>query len=909
MGFLSPVGAPTSQRGLFWPPGWIDATGYAVRYRIGTPAEAFHTGADLNLNTPIFDSDAHKPVYPVIDGLVTFVGKLSGWGSVIVIRHMTPHLKPILCRYAHVENVQVKVGQWVTQDTHICNIGNADGQYPYHLHFDWSETEILATSPGDWPRLDLARLRRDYADPKERLALYAGWDHTARVTMQLVVNLRLRLIPTKTAGVVRVMQSGELVSASQPIVSGTTIWRHVTTTNGQGFAAEVDGAERYMVQPTLPPPPPPPPPGPNPYEGQIGLWHWKGSVIAAKTVDELADSVRMFNPEMKHLFLKTSDGATWQGAFDTSALAINGPGDVDDWVRALAVKGMVTHVWATVHGTDIDGEAEKIIAAGTRPGVVSVILDVEPYTGYWQGGRSAIRPLMERLRAGLGADYHIGLCTDPRPQHYNTVFPAEWQPFVNSVLPMCYWTTFQETPEETLATAFATWSGFGKPIYPILQGAAPATEIAAACKIATEKHGAKGVSAWRLGVIAPQSMAAFRLKAEEPPPPPPPPPPPDPDENLRVTADKLNVRESPTTDAPIVRQLLLNQRALGAGVYAGKGATRGFMKLHNGGGFVSRDWLRKRSLSKIGIHVHFDYDENATRAFIMTGNCASITVIGDWRLANWALDYCDTVVYRMAWTDHDPGPWQPRGNYVSEEDREYDIRLGERWFYEGIDANRNYWWWNKNLDRRVYLQIHNEWNAWDNSYFEIGTMRAAQREGYRMAIDNFAVGQPADPPGARALWFDPQGFPHSDIVPGRSLTVWDHMIPAIVYAQQNGHLYGVHVYGNIEVGRFAPLSDDLGFEWYGGRPFEFYRITPRPYPFMIITEAGPGKAELQQDFGYDAMLRDMKRYDEIVRQLPYVLAFNWWTVGARRPVWGFPGASIDHWLPQLTEFAKTYALG
>lgn len=160
--YFSPVGTEeeraTSQ---LWPGDWIDANSYLRWYYTGTHW-AWHTGADLNLNEPSFDLDAHAPVYSTADGVVYAVRQYSGWDKVICIEH-----EDVLSRYAHIENVQVNEGQTVVAGQHIANIGNAEGNFPYHLHFDIAQLDArMRDMPGDWPREDKTRVLRDYLDPK-----------------------------------------------------------------------------------------------------------------------------------------------------------------------------------------------------------------------------------------------------------------------------------------------------------------------------------------------------------------------------------------------------------------------------------------------------------------------------------------------------------------------------------------------------------------------------------------------------------------------------------------------------------------------------------------------------------------------------------------------------------------------
>ncbi len=169
-GYDSPVGTAAERRTLdMWPGKWFDATGYARRYRIGTPSEAYHTGSDLNLNDPYWDADAHSAVYAAASGTVAFADRVAGWGNIIVIRHdpLVSTGKVMYGRYAHVETVLVKVGDRVVRGQQIAKVGNAEGIFAYHLHFDLSPTSILASQPWHWPKLDRDNLLANYADPQE----------------------------------------------------------------------------------------------------------------------------------------------------------------------------------------------------------------------------------------------------------------------------------------------------------------------------------------------------------------------------------------------------------------------------------------------------------------------------------------------------------------------------------------------------------------------------------------------------------------------------------------------------------------------------------------------------------------------------------------------------------------------
>ncbi|HEX2908574.1 MAG TPA: peptidoglycan DD-metalloendopeptidase family protein, partial [Phototrophicaceae bacterium] len=169
-GYDSPVGTDAERRtSKVWPGSWIDASPFAKLYFVGTPSEAYHTGADLNLPR---DADAHAPMYAVASGVVTFAGALATWGNVIVIKHdpLITNGTVLYSRYGHAEEMAVKVGDRVRRGQAIAKVGNASGRFAYHLHFDLSHSTILERSPGHWPGKNLSGVLVNYIDPREFIA-------------------------------------------------------------------------------------------------------------------------------------------------------------------------------------------------------------------------------------------------------------------------------------------------------------------------------------------------------------------------------------------------------------------------------------------------------------------------------------------------------------------------------------------------------------------------------------------------------------------------------------------------------------------------------------------------------------------------------------------------------------------
>lgn len=141
---------------------------YANYYQLRPGVWNYHPGIDVLFQE---GSIAHCPVKAVSWMTVTYAQRclvpgFEAWGNLIVGRCELPNGKQLYCRYAHVENMLVKVGQIVHPGQHIADVGNAYGVYVYHLDFSISPTKLLAITPWDWPGLDLQRVYDNYIDPK-----------------------------------------------------------------------------------------------------------------------------------------------------------------------------------------------------------------------------------------------------------------------------------------------------------------------------------------------------------------------------------------------------------------------------------------------------------------------------------------------------------------------------------------------------------------------------------------------------------------------------------------------------------------------------------------------------------------------------------------------------------------------
>jgi murein DD-endopeptidase MepM/ murein hydrolase activator NlpD len=239
------------------------------------------------------------------------------------------------------------------------------------------------------------------------------------------------------------------------------------------------------------------------YDDKVALWHWRGTNLSEKTIEDAVRTIRRWAPFVKQVWVKTSDGNNWMGRWDDTALAITGVESIQRWVQVLEAHGMEFHAWCVPKGIQIESEADLIIQTCNIAGVRSMILDVEPHPGFWEGGRAAIRPFMTRVRRGVGGRFHLGMSMDPRRHWYNAIFPEDWKSFINSVHPQVYWSSFQLPVKQTIDEVYAVWGNYGRPIIPVLQGYVDPAEMEEARDYVIQKYGAKSISWWRFGVAGP----------------------------------------------------------------------------------------------------------------------------------------------------------------------------------------------------------------------------------------------------------------------------------------------------------------------------------------------------------------------------------------------------------------------
>jgi len=116
-----------------YPVGKPDAKGYYNAQKFG---ENDHLGDDWN-GLGGGDSDLGDPIFAVANGYVSFAKNIqSGWGNIVRVTHYIDEYHQLESFYAHCDSILVKKGDPVLKGQQIATIGNNDGQYLAHLHFE-----------------------------------------------------------------------------------------------------------------------------------------------------------------------------------------------------------------------------------------------------------------------------------------------------------------------------------------------------------------------------------------------------------------------------------------------------------------------------------------------------------------------------------------------------------------------------------------------------------------------------------------------------------------------------------------------------------------------------------------------------------------------------------------------------
>lgn len=134
-GFDFPVGAPHGR-------GYYDAQPFGRNLHLGEDWNGNGGGA----------TDLGDPVYAIGTGRVSFTGNLGGgWGNIVRVVHAYEEggiEQRVESFYAHLATIHVAEGDLLSRGQVLGTIGDADGVYIPHLHFELRERIGLPHGPG-----------------------------------------------------------------------------------------------------------------------------------------------------------------------------------------------------------------------------------------------------------------------------------------------------------------------------------------------------------------------------------------------------------------------------------------------------------------------------------------------------------------------------------------------------------------------------------------------------------------------------------------------------------------------------------------------------------------------------------------------------------------------------------------
>jgi hypothetical protein len=215
-----PVGLPLDRAAAIdrLPGKWENNNPYGAYYQIAPGIWNYHDGVDLNLNSPDWNGDWHKPLGAIADGMVTFAGPGGGsWGHVVDIKHPWRDTY-VVSRFGHIENPLVKRGDSVVMGQQVASVGNGDGYYGQsgaHCHWNISSPgdPIMLNTPNQWCGTSLACVKAHYIDPIQFIIDRKKEQMTTVVDAVITATLRVPCyqVASLNSPVVRYLKVGNVV--------------------------------------------------------------------------------------------------------------------------------------------------------------------------------------------------------------------------------------------------------------------------------------------------------------------------------------------------------------------------------------------------------------------------------------------------------------------------------------------------------------------------------------------------------------------------------------------------------------------------------------------------------------------------------------------------------------------------
>lgn len=131
-----------------FPVGKPDGANYFKAQEFG---QSKHLGEDWN-GKGGGNTDLGDPVYSVSNGYISFAEHVCcGWGNIVRVIHKFPNHPEypyVESFYAHLDEMNVKEGDYIKRGQLLGTIGTADGKYSAHLHLEMRNFVDMGVGPG-----------------------------------------------------------------------------------------------------------------------------------------------------------------------------------------------------------------------------------------------------------------------------------------------------------------------------------------------------------------------------------------------------------------------------------------------------------------------------------------------------------------------------------------------------------------------------------------------------------------------------------------------------------------------------------------------------------------------------------------------------------------------------------------
>lgn len=230
--------------------------------------------------------------------------------------------------------------------------------------------------------------------------------------------------------------------------------------------------------------------------------------FGSATLEAIASLVREAGADA--VAVKTHDGLDWMASFDASPLAIRDSASLRERHEQFAAHGLQLVPWCVPVGT-LERHREVALAAEVATACGELVIDAEPYAGFWRArwglGWGEFGHYLAWLRQEA-ADAVIHVTVDAPYRDYSALAVADWAPLVNGcLLPQDYWTDFREPVELVLWRSHNQLAALGEVVH-VLPLNGTAAEYATAARVLAEL-GSRRLAGWVLGHSSAATRRAF----------------------------------------------------------------------------------------------------------------------------------------------------------------------------------------------------------------------------------------------------------------------------------------------------------------------------------------------------------------------------------------------------------------